>query len=60
MKLSVNYWVVFLFIVLLAKSSYADKLESGFERLKVYDYFSAKEYFETSLEKKKLLVLHLD
>ena len=52
MKLSVNYWVAFLFIVLLAKSANADKLESGFERLKVYDYFSAKEYFETSLEKK--------
>lgn len=30
----------------------ADKLEDGFARLKIYDYFRAKEYFEKSLEKK--------
>ncbi|MBP6532330.1 MAG: WG repeat-containing protein [Bacteroidia bacterium] len=30
----------------------ADKLKDGFERLKLFDYFKAKEYFEKSLEKK--------
>ncbi len=30
----------------------ADKLEDGFDRLKVHDYFRAKEYFEKTLEKK--------
>ncbi len=30
----------------------ADKLEDGFERLKIYDYFKAKEYFEKALEKR--------
>ncbi|MCX6291090.1 MAG: WG repeat-containing protein [Bacteroidetes bacterium] len=31
---------------------FADKLEKGFERLHVYDYFNAREYFSQSLEKK--------
>lgn len=30
----------------------ADKLEDGFERLSIFDYFKAKESFEKSLEKK--------
>ena len=30
----------------------ADKLKDGFERLNLFDYFKAKEYFEKSLEKK--------
>src|SRR4051812_5780940 len=39
--------LIFLFIL---KSSFADRLEKGFERLRVYDYFAAKEYFEKTLE----------
>jgi len=30
----------------------ADKLQKGFERLQIHDYFRAKEYFEKSLKKK--------
>lgn len=41
----------FLFI-LFALNGKGDKLENGFERLKKYDYFQAKEYFEKSLESK--------
>ena len=31
-------------------NSYAGKLEKGFEKLKVFDYFSAKEYFEKTFD----------
>jgi hypothetical protein len=34
----------------IANPIVADKLEKGFERLKVHDYFNAKEYFEKSLD----------
>jgi hypothetical protein len=41
----------FLFILLiLCQNAYADKLEKGFERLKAFDYFAAKEYFEKTLD----------
>ena len=41
----------FLFILfILCLKTYADKLEKGFEKLKVFDYFAAKEYFEKTLE----------
>lgn len=32
--------------------SLAGKIEKGFERLEVYDYFNAKKYFEQSLKRK--------
>ena len=42
---------ILLFILLLiCFKSHADKLEKGFEKLKVFDYFAAKEYFEKTLE----------
>jgi hypothetical protein len=47
-----NRWKIlslFLF-VLLFKNVNADKIEKGFERLKAFDYFNAKEYFEKTLE----------
>jgi hypothetical protein len=45
--------VLFLFIATIFISKvYADKLEDGFERLRVHDYFKAKEYFEKTLGKK--------
>lgn len=45
--------LIFLLAALfIGNTSRADKLEDGFERLKIYDFFNAKEYFEKSLEKK--------
>ena len=35
-----------LFLLVVPFYSHADKLEKAFERLKMYDYFSAKEIFE--------------
>ncbi len=43
---------ILLFLMLFSFQSFADKLEKGFERLRIYDYFQAKECFEQSLEKK--------
>ncbi|MFN8166833.1 MAG: WG repeat-containing protein [Bacteroidia bacterium] len=40
---------LYLFL-LLSTSAFAGKLEKGFERLKIYDYFLAKECFEKTLE----------
>ena len=43
---------IFLLFILLfiCFKSHADKLEKGFEKLKTFDYFAAKEYFEKTLE----------
>ncbi len=47
-----NFYKFFLLFVLcnFFLNTYADKLEKGFARLKVFDYFSAKEYFEKTFE----------
>lgn len=37
-------------LIFLSIRTYSDKIEKGFEKLKEYDYFSAKNYFEKSLE----------
>lgn len=43
--------IFFLFVLLfLCHKVNADKLEKGFERLKAFDYFAAKEYFEKTLD----------
>ena len=43
--------IIFLLILFfLCNKAIADKLEKGFERLKAFDYFTAKEYFEKTLE----------
>ena len=39
-----------LLILLMSQSTFAGKLEKGFERLGMYDYFKAKEYFEDALK----------
>ncbi|MBK6400083.1 MAG: hypothetical protein IPF75_17990 [Bacteroidetes bacterium] len=51
--------LILLMVTIFISKVSADKLEDGFERLKVHDYFKAKEYFEKTLEK-KLRVLLLD
>jgi hypothetical protein len=43
---------ILLFVFSISLFAHADKLEKGFERLQVYDYFLAKKYFEQSLENK--------
>jgi len=40
------------FILFLFFTGTGRKLEKGFERLHIFDYFKAKEYFEESLESK--------
>src|SRR3954469_18393441 len=45
----IKYYLIFL-LLLFSTGSYADKLEKAFERLKMFDYFSAKEYFEKSMD----------
>ena len=42
---------LFLFLF-VSGSCFGDKLEKAFERLRLFDYFKAKELFEESLEKK--------
>ncbi len=42
--------ILALLILLLSQSTFAGKLEKGFERLGMYDYFKAKEYFEDALK----------
>ncbi len=44
--------LILLMVTIFISKVSADKLEDGFERLKVHDYFKAKEYFEKTLEKK--------
>src|SRR5688572_7466406 len=41
--------LVFVLLFFFIQSS-ADKLEKGFEKLKLYDYFNAKRYFEKSFD----------
>jgi hypothetical protein len=43
-------YTAFLSLVIFPLALFAGKLEKGFERLKVFDYFSAKGYFEKSME----------
>jgi WG containing repeat len=48
MRFSTGFFIsIFIFIQL---NAYADKLEKGFEKLKSFDYFAAKEYFEKTLD----------
>ena len=47
------FLIISCLFILFALNSKGDKLENGFERLKKYDYFQAKEYFEKSLESKQ-------
>ncbi len=42
--------VVFLFLLINITEAFAGKLEKAFERLRVYDYFNAKKYFEKILD----------
>ena len=46
-----NSLILFFTLILLLPAR-ADKLDKGFQRLYLYDYFLAKEYFEKSLKKK--------
>jgi hypothetical protein len=48
MKISKLFLSVLLMLVFF--NARADKLEKGFERLKMFDYFSAKEYFDKSID----------
>jgi hypothetical protein len=50
--MSVKRIFFILFLFLSAHVARADKLEKAFERLKIYDYFLAKKYFEQSLKNK--------
>lgn len=51
MKLTRPVFVLFL-LQIISMYAKADKLKDGFERLWIYDYFRAKEYFEEAIEKK--------
>jgi hypothetical protein len=42
--------IIFFLLILFSTGIYADKLEKGFERLKMFDYFSAKGYFEKAMD----------
>src|SRR5690348_4972410 len=42
-------FTIFL-LVLFSSVALADKLQKGFERLYVYDFFNAKKYFEEALK----------
>ena len=48
--MSTNKIIFLLILFFLCNKAIADKLEKGFERLKAFDYFTAKEYFEKTLE----------
>lgn len=48
MRMVIRFLILFLIITVF--SAKADNVKKGFERLKVFDYFSAKEYFEKSLK----------
>ena len=52
MNSSGNKFLLLIVIILVSQIAKGDKLEDGFERLKMFDYFKAKEYFEKSLEKR--------
>lgn len=45
-------YLIFILIVLNCSISFADGIQKGFERLRIYDYFAAKSYFEKELRKK--------
>ena len=45
----VKGFLFFIFLLICFKSQ-ADKIEKGFEKLKGFDYFAAKEYFEKTFE----------
>lgn len=42
--------ILFICLILSNQFAIAGKLEKGFERLAMYDYFGAKEYFEKTLD----------
>jgi hypothetical protein len=42
--------ILFLFLLINYTEAFAGKLEKAFERLRVYDYFNAKKYFEKILD----------
>src|SRR4051812_28133541 len=42
----------FFIFLILCTNAFADKLEKAFERMKLYDYFLAKDYFEKCLDNK--------
>jgi len=44
--------LILFFLIIISFSALADKLEKGFERLRIYDYFLAKQYFQQSLKDK--------
>jgi hypothetical protein len=50
MRLFKLFIVVFFFLIAFQFKASADKLQKGFEKLRVYDYFAAKEYFEKDLD----------
>ncbi len=45
-------FILLSFLLIFSFNTKGDKLENGFDRLKMFDYFNAKEYFEKSLESK--------
>ncbi len=48
--MNISKSVILFFLLVICQGAYADKLEKGFERLKAFDYFAAKEYFEKTLD----------
>mgnify|MGYP005989476615 CR=1 FL=1 len=50
LKISLGLLLTFTFLS-FSNSLHAGKIEKGFERLEIYDYFKAKEYFEKSVKR---------
>ncbi len=48
MKIVIRFFFFIFFFIYF--NSYANKIEKGFERLKIFDYFAAKEYFEKTFK----------
>ncbi len=52
MKIKSLICFFFLIVIAFCQRCVADKLEKGFERLRIFDYFNAKDLFEQSLGKR--------
>jgi hypothetical protein len=50
--LKIRTYILCISFILSTFISFGGKIEKGFYRLKIYDYFSAKNYFEKSLKRK--------
>lgn len=45
-------FLLFICFIMNASNSFGGKIDKGFEKLAIYDYFAAKKYFTKSLKKK--------